>query len=371
MITRRKLIFSGGAAIASAPFVARASVTPVLGLSLPLTGVQAANAQDMLEGYQLASAAMGNSFRIEVLDDGSDPARTVENIKKIEAMGVLATSGIIGTPHAQAAVPVASAAGLPVIGMRSGASSLRNGDPGVFHMRSSFDAELIRLATIIAGGGNKSVNILYSDDSFGKSSVKTMEVALNKLGVAAPNPVAVSRNGENLASSVDLLAIRAKAEKEQSAIVLLVIAGPFIEATRLLREKHKVIMPILGMSHVVNRKLISESNAGFAGLGVMLAFPLPRVNKDLVAQKYRSIAIASKKPELIESLSVFEGFFYGMTFGAAVREIGAGGGRKDLASAMRKGFSYDGLTVSMNSKNEGYGFIDVAYKNSVTGKLHT
>lgn len=372
MLSRRDLLISGAAAVASAPFVARAASIPVLGLTLPLTGVQSEIALDMLDGYRLAAASMDDSFSIEVLDDASDPARTTENIRKLGASaGVLAASGIVGTPHAQAALPVATASGLPVVGIRSGAASLRGGEAGVFHFRSSYEAELDRLAQILAGSGSKNVEVIFSDDSFGKGSVKTLRASLDRLGVKMAEPISVNRNGENLAASVERLAERARAAKEYTAIVLLVIAGPMIDATRLLREKHKIVAPVYAMSHVANRRLAMENLPSFSGLGVMLAFPLPRVSKEAIAYKYRSIAIASKKPELVESLAAYEGFFYGTVFGAAFREIGTGGTRKELSQALRKGFSVGGVQVAMNSKNEGYSFVDVAYKNSLTGKFHT
>lgn len=377
MHTRRTLIFTAVTAVAPATF-AKAAISstggdtqiPLLGLSLPQTGVQSEIAQDLLDGYQLASLAAGETFGVLALDDESKAENTAKNIEALSNNHrVLAVSGIVGTPHAQAALPIAVRAGLPVVGIRSGAASLRKGQSGVFHLRSTYESELIRMSAMLAGAGYKRVQIIFSDDSFGKESKQTLSVSLAALGVSAPDPIPVDRNGGNMKTAVAEVAKRCMVfDRTPTAIVLLVISAPAVKATQMLRTEHKIIFPVYAMSHVLNRTVASKVIPGFTGFGAMLAFPLPRTNTEIVAGKFRETATKAGKKDLIESPTAYEGFFYGSVFAKALRSAGSAT-RKGVVASLQSGIDVYGMPIHPNALGEGYGFIDVARKDSVTGLL--
>lgn len=381
MSTRRNfLVSSCGAAFSaaatanllSAPIPMPSVARPVLGLTLPLTGVQAEVASDLQDGYRMAAAAHGGIFDIAVLDDYSMADKAAENVRLFaETPGVLALSGIVGTPHAELALPFAVEQSLPVVGIRSGARSLRKGQSGVFHFRSTYESELERLASIIAGSHSERVEVLFSEDSFGKGSAATLTAKLQELGIAHGEPVPMMRNGENLNQAVDELAARTKKGGHVS-IVLLVIAGPLIRATTRLRSQHQVLMPIYGMSHVANRRVSLEKINELSGLGVMLAFPLPRYQYMAIGQSFKDACVKARTPELIESLTCYEGFFYGSIFASALKDAGGNAAtRQKLVQRLSLGVKVGGMDLRPNSKNEGYHFIDLAYKHGKSGKLYT
>ncbi len=381
MLTRRTLFLSALAATAGSmahaaapittPLPGLTSTTPVLGLSLPLSGVQAEIANDLLGGYELAALASDGAFRLQVLDDASKADATALNVQALaKDPRVLAISGIVGTPHAQAALPIAVQAQLPVVGIRSGAASLRQKQPGVFHLRSTYEAELQRMAGMLAGAGYQRVQIVFSKDSFGVASKDTLVQALGALGLAAPEPISMERNGDNLHEAIGQIARRCKdTEPVATAIVLLVISAPAIEATRMLRTQHQIILPVYAMSHVVNRTLASKPMPGTAGFGAMLAFPLPRTSRDSVAAKFRETAERGGKSDLTDSLTAFEGFFYGSVFAHALLASPGVATRKDIIERLHGGLSVYGLPIRPNDANEGYAYIDVAYKESKSGLL--
>lgn len=381
MLNRRTLFLS--ALVATSSGLARAAApistplpgnqAPALGLSLPLSGVQAEIAQDLLGGYELAALASGGAFRLQVLDDTSKADVTALNVQTLaKDQRVLALSGIVGTPHAQAALPIAIEAGLPVVGIRSGAASLRNRQSGVFHLRSTYESELQRMASMLAGAGYQRAQIVFSKDSFGIESKDTLVQALGALGLSAPAPVAMERNGENMQEAIGQIARRCMVnEPVSTAIVLLVISGPAIAATQMLREQHRIILPVYAMSHVINRTLASKPMPAMAGFGVMLAFPLPRTSHESIAAKFRDTAERAGKRSLSDSPTAFEGFFYGSTFAQALQASGGSATRKDIISHLHEGLSVYGLPIHPNDLNEGYSYIDVAYKESKSGLLRT
>jgi ABC-type branched-subunit amino acid transport system substrate-binding protein len=161
---RRRNILKGGLAFSLPLFSASsysANATPIIGLTLPKTGVQAAVGAELEAGYQLAIKASGSNMRLLVLDDGGVVDRVVTNVQQFARnVDVITVSGIVGAPHAQAALPVAKTAGLPVIGIRSGSNTLRSGSPNVIHLRSSYDDELDSLAKMCSGFGLTHISIM-------------------------------------------------------------------------------------------------------------------------------------------------------------------------------------------------------------------
>lgn len=187
------------AAAIAVPSLGRASFTPTLGLSLPLSGPQELVAKEILIGYQLAMHATNNVLNLKVLDDESKAERTADNIKKFgEDAAVIAASGIVGTPHAQAAIPIAMKLGLPLVGIRSGSASLRQGQEGVFHLRSGFNEELDKIAAMCKGGGIEKMAIMFSSDTFGTEARDALTASLKTLGIEIISSVAVERNGDNV-----------------------------------------------------------------------------------------------------------------------------------------------------------------------------
>lgn len=171
MICRRNAIGALVGACMGFPAIVRAAPTHKIGISLPLSGVQAEVGQEMRQGYELAFSTAGMPFQLVFVDDASKAENAAENMRSFAGDKlVIASSGIVGTPHAQAALPVATSAEIPVLGIRSGARLLRNGKNSAYHLRSSFEDELTYLAKDAVGRGQKKLAIVYSEDSFGNAS---------------------------------------------------------------------------------------------------------------------------------------------------------------------------------------------------------
>lgn len=365
---RRHLLVAASAAAATST-TSWASPGRVLGLSLPLTGVQAEVARDLALGYQLALDAASSDLTLMILDDESKPDLTAANIRRFASdRSVMVVSGIVGTPHAQAAIPLAHKAGLPVVGIRSGANVLRTGGPGVFHLRSSFEDELTKVVDQCKGAGFEKMVLLYSNDSFGTGSrdhmLKTMELA--GMGVLASIPV--ERNGSNIASACDEAAKTLRASTVPTGVALLLIANPMVRAATELRQTHKIALPIFAMSFVATRDIATVPNAALAGLGVVDAFPIPWSSRLPLAMQFRANAVRMARPEALRSLTTFEGYFYGTVI-AHARAASIGGGREALVKALHAGVSFDGISIRFDDKLVGHRFLEVVRKGTHDGLL--
>lgn len=367
---RRTLLYGACATVASSAVatLARANSRTRIGIPLPFTGVQAEVANDLRSGYEMAFAQAGR-FGLEIepiwADDHSKPDKTallVDGFARDPSF--VATTGIVGTPHAKAAVPLAVRGALPVVGLRSGAVELRDGTPGVYHLRASFAEELTSISKVIAGSGSGRVAVVYSDDAFGKASAAHVERVSKTLGLTIVSKVAAERDGSNVTTAV---AEALKPELRAAALLLLVLEGPMIKATQHARQALSYIGPVFCMSFCATRRLAESDDPNLVGLGLMSAFPLPRIDLSPLAKGFRTVAADWHRPGVVNSLTSFEGFLYGSVLLRALQRAPEAT-RRGLMAAMSTPQDVGGIRVQFDAQFVGYRYLQLVYK-SRTGVL--
>lgn len=332
---------------------------PSLGITLPLTGVQAEVAKELEIGYKLATAEMGVGLR--VLDDQSVPANVEKNVRELAAdPSVLALSGIVGTPHAEAGLAVASAAKLPVVGIRSGAQHLRTKFPEVFHLRASYEDEIDKMVDYCRGAGVTKMAILFSEDSFGTTSRDHLIRRLNESNIEVASSIGVDRNGANIEAAskktVDAMA------GGFGAIALLLIVKPMALAAHELRVKHKMTLPILAMSFTITKNIASSKDEALSGLGLVSAFPLPRSGIGF-RQQFRQALAEKNLQNLQESVTAYEGYFYGTVASKAI--LAANGQRMGIAKSLTSSVLTVGdARIDFTGGKVGYRYLELLRKGN-------
>lgn len=340
-----------------------------VGLSLPLVGVQAEVAKDLQRGYELAAeyAAKrdGLTMSFAIADDGSKPDNVAKNMALFAKDPTIAVaSGIVGTPHAKAGLPVALQGGLPVVGIRSGAEELRTAAAGLYHLRASFNDELARMLRYCNGAGVRTLKVIYSDDDFGKASFAFVKDNVEKFGVKLVAGVAAKRNGDDIGDRT------ADAVGPQSThadgLLLLLIADPMQRALNQARNVHNYYNPAFCMSFCATREVALKKDRWIGGLAMYSAFPIARQMPGVaMARAFHESAMASKDPDIAVSLSAFEGFFYGTTIArAAVRSRGDTT-RAALVDALNRtppAIDLGGIPVAFDKDRVGYKHLQLAYK---------
>lgn len=337
-----------------------AASSPTLGVTLPLTGVQAEVAKELQVGYQLATAEHGIALR--VLDDKSVPANVAQNIKELAAdPSIMALSGIVGTPHAEAGLAIANASKLPVIGIRSGAQHLRAKFPDVFHLRASYEEEIDKMVGYCQGANITKMSILYSDDSFGTTSRDHLVKRLGEANIQVASNIAVDRNGANIEDATKKTADAIAGGL--GAIALLLIVKPMTMAANELRIRHKVILPIMAMSFTITKTVASVKDKALSGLGLVTAFPLPQVGVGL-RQQYRQALLKQNLTALQESVTAFEGYFYGTVASKAI--VAANGRRSGIAPFLESNVLTlaDARVDFTTGSKVGYRYLELIHKTS-------
>lgn len=342
--------------------VARSAVRARVGLSLPLKGVQATVAQELLAGYQLSAAAArqaGIELDLLVENDDSKPLKTAELIQKFGLdPTVVATTGIVGTDHAKAAIPGARTAGLPVVGLRSGASELRDGRAGVYHLRASYEAEIDRMVAML-GTADSRVSVVASEDSFGVPLARYLQKKAAERGIRVVRVVPTERYGSGIRDAIHLAT---NPDDRASALVILMITKPAIEGVRAARDA-AFLAPIFTMSFTAGRELVNAGPGVFRGLGLVTAFPVARAAHDETSNAFRRAAVMASRLDLVESVTAAEGFWYGATLARAIAKCGDRVTREGLVHALETtpAVRVGGEPLRFDDARVGRQFLQVLY----------
>lgn len=364
LLTCAALSTLAGSSIGQVAFPSNAE--RIIGLSLPLSGAQAEVGKDLEQGYRLGLKAAGANYDLLVLDDGGEVLRAVENTKAfIKNKNVIAMSCLVGTAHAQAVIPITEAAGLPMLGLRSGSRSLRKGVYNVFHLRSSYEEEQEIIAQMCGGGLIKRIGIIYSDDPFGKEAYPFMEAALAAKGIKVLPPMPANRDGSNIKQVSKAFAnmLYDNPANEYTGVILLLVSKPMQDAVRELKEVHRLVGPMFAMSFTATKSVTSEVIPHLAGLGLVTAFPIPTTSNTRLVQAYKRDCEAFKAPELMGTLTGFEGWFY-----ASVMARTGAQTRAQVIQRMNAGVQFSDLTIKPDAYKVCFKHLQIAMKQS-DGKL--
>ena len=128
----------------------------------------------------------GRKINLLVADDGYDPDRAIDaTLKMIEEQKVFALFGYVGTPTANAVLPIIKETNTPLIGPFTGAMTLRKPViPNVINIRASYDDEPEMLVEyFIKNKGAKRFAVFYQNDGFGLAVLSGTINALKRRGM--------------------------------------------------------------------------------------------------------------------------------------------------------------------------------------------
>jgi branched-chain amino acid transport system substrate-binding protein len=315
-------LFIGASAHAS-----NAGVTPTeirLGASVVLSGPLGPQTAEYGVGSRLlfdavnrAGGIHGRKISYVTLDDGFDPARTVENTRKlIEDNKVFMIFHNTGTAQTAAILPMVKASRTIVFGPVTGASSFRDTfNPLVFHVRASYGNEARRILSQIRQMGITRVGVFYQDDGFGKALLGELKRASETEGVPFAVEVSVDPKQPDFAAAAATMA------KAQPQAVVLGTAGStftsFIKAVHASGAKPSFYGFSVVSLDVINRELQDKAR------GVILAQIMPSLRSATVpvVTEYLKL-LKEKSPDAVPSASQFDGFVHARLLVEGLRRTG-------------------------------------------------
>jgi len=353
--------------IASVAHGADAGVRPdavLLGQSAALAGPAAALGTEMRDGalayFHVVNAGGGvNGRKIELrsLDDGYEPDRAAANTRKlIEADGVFALFGYVGTPTSQAALPILTAAKVPFFGAFTGAELLREPfNRLVFNLRASYFDETEKMVDHLVTGGKRKIAVFHQNDSFGQAGLSGVENAMRRRNLKIAAAGTVERNTTDVAAAVKTIG----AAKPDAVIMI----SAYRSCAEFVRQAKKsgMVADFLNVSFVGAKALAGE--LGAEGYGVMISqvVPFPWAQSIAVVKEYQR-AMAASFPKSALSFTSLEGFLAAKVFAEGLRRAGRDLTRAKLIAGLEALRDYDagGFSVAFSpTSHNGSRFVDL------------
>lgn len=297
-LTRRKFSLTSGAALLGGFSLARAQSEGkiILGQSAAFTGLSAQLGIQFNQGAKLyfdqlnAQGGVGRQLiEIRQLDDGYEPARCVENTKKLIADDVFALFGYVGTPTSIAALPLAVKDKIPFIAPFSGAMALRQPlHKNVFHVRASYNDETALIVKQMVNLGLKKIAVFYQNDAYGQAGLDGAELALTSLGLKPVAKATVERNSVEVAQAVKTLVAAAPDG--------IIQVGSYKACAAFIRAAQKAGYggTFYNVSFVGTQALADELGKDGAGVVVSQVMPSPYRTVKPIAREFAEAVKAAK-----------------------------------------------------------------------------
>ncbi len=150
----------------------------LIGQTAGHTGAVAATVKEATDGARLYFNAVnarggiaGRKLELLVMDDGFDPQRAADNVRALNARGVITLFLTRGTPHNQRIMPLLTEFKLPLVGPSTGALVLHEPvHPWLFNVRATYQREAERCIKHLQSTGATRIALVQVDDSFGQDA---------------------------------------------------------------------------------------------------------------------------------------------------------------------------------------------------------
>ena len=328
----------------------------VFGQAAALSGPAAALGQGMRVGIEAAFAEVnraggikGRKLELKSVDDGYEPTRSIEAVKKLLAEDkVFAIAGSVGTPTAAATLPIATAAGAPFIGAFTGVEFLRDPyKPLVMNIRASYFEETEAMVEHLTRDlGATRIAIMYQDDAFGQAGFAGLMKALDKRKMPLAAEGTFERN--TVAVKGALLAVR---RARPGAVIMIAPYKPAAEFIKLARQI-KFDATCVNISFVGSDALAKELGGGGEGTVVTQVVPFPNDAAIPIVARYHA-ALKVSAPDAQPGFVSLEGYLVGRAIAAVLDKMDGAPTRKAFVEAVQKsgGFDLGGVKLAYGPAN--------------------
>lgn len=353
-------------ASALAPAVqAQATGSIVLGASLPLSGANAAAGKEglaVLQSYvdsvNRAGGIDGRPLQLTALDDGFNPQKAADNARELAAGKAVALVNCWGSSSCSTMVPVATQAGLPLVGGIAGGGTMRS-EPGryAFNIRASTVAEIDTMVRHMASIGQTSVAVFYQDDGFGKGSHKTALEVLGKRNLKPVLEMAMAPDGSNAAAIA-----KAMAELPALNSALVLASPPATIALITQARKNGLRTQFYNLAAQANNTVLQGLGEHTGNVVFSTLVPSPWRSAIAVVKDYQQVAEAAEgKPHY--SYLGMEVYLNARTLVEGLRKAGRNVQRESLVTALETldAHQYGPMALRFGAKQrEGSSYVGLA-----------
>jgi ABC-type branched-subunit amino acid transport system substrate-binding protein len=334
----------------------------------PLSGPLAETGRQVQQGAQLAfreandaGGINGQKIILETLDDAYKVDETLRLAREVakQPEKPVALLGLVGTGNVAALIKehVIDDIGVPVIGVRTGATALRQPThPLVYHLRASYSAEVDKLIEVASTIGNSRFAVMYQDDPFGQDGLKALQQALDQRKLPLVASASYEKNTTKVEAAVDTMLKTSNI----SAIILVANSKATAAFVKAYREKGGLAQ-LYTLSVTNDREVVATIGPKLArGLGITQVVPFPTSGVLPLTRGYQRL-LAKYQPDGQPNVSSMEGYLYGKVLVEALRRAGPKPSREALTKALAAGpFEFGGYQIKFPSgSHEGSDFVEL------------
>jgi ABC-type branched-subunit amino acid transport system substrate-binding protein len=296
----------------------------------------------------------GRKIKLVSVDDGYEPDKAAANTKKLIAEDkVLALFGYVGTPTANAALPIFTEAKVPFIGAFTGAQSLREPfNRYVFNVRASYFDETEQIVAHLVLQGITKIAVFYQNDAYGKAGLAGVERAMKarKLEIAAT--ATVERNTTDVTAAVGKLA------KSGTSAVIMISAYKSCAAFIKSMKTAGGLQQFWNVSFVGSKALAGELGDDGRGVQISQVVPFPWSDSTPIVRDYQKQIGAPDK----YSFTSLEGYIAAKILVEGLKRAGKNPTRESLVDGLAGMGKTDlgGFTVTYTPTNHnGSSYVDL------------
>lgn len=333
-----------------------------IGQSVPLTGPGAAQSKSYVAGLGLSldsvnrsGGVSGRPLQLVTLDDGLQPARTLENLKTLlKEHEISLLTGVAGTENVLAIEDLLRSSGVPLLGAVAVSDQARTRTAGaVYYIRASYRREAERIIEQIATQGLTSVGIAFSDTPGGHELRKAQEELFAKRGIKVKVTTGLKRDGSGIDEAATALAAA-----RPDAVLLNAPGGV---PARLIGAMNRLgaSPAYFGMSLVAAETTAQALGTRLRSLVISQVMPYPWSRTLPLVEEFRRRAGAANAPV---DYSAMEGYVTGLVLADVLRRAGPVVSPAKLHAAIRatRG-SFCGVDVNFGGSNNGSRYVDLIH----------
>lgn len=304
-------------------------------------------AQAVFNEVNAKGGVHGRKIQLVVGDDGYEPDKAVdETLKMIEKEKIFSLFGYVGTPTANAVLPIVKEMDVPLVGAFTGAMTLRAPvTKQVFNVRASYDDEAETLVAHFLEKGAKSVAVFYQEDGFGQAVLSGTEKALKKRNLQVAAKGTFQRNTLAIKSG-----LAAMLDAKPDAVVMV---GPYAPLAAFIKEARAAGLKsqLATVSFVGTDNLVAEVGKDGDGVLISQVVPFPEDDSSPLAKECRDVISRHASAKL--GFVNFEGCVTARLLVSALERAGKEPTRASLISALdgMKGHDLGGVSVNLSADN--------------------
>ena len=301
----------------------------------------------------------GRKIELRSLDDGFDPARSVENIKTLandKSLSAFILSR--GTANAEAMLPVLLELKIPLLGPVGGSQKMHfPPNRYLFNLRTQTQTEVAKAIGQLSAQGVTRLAVVYTDDAFGNDAVQGFDKVMADRNLKPVARLSIERGSVDVTQAVDRLAAT-----NPQATLGICIAKACAALVKTMRSKG-VTSQFVSLANTSSSGYVKDLGSVGRGVIVTQLFPYPASRVSALAQELRDLAVSSK---FTPSYAAMEGMIAAKVMVEALKRAGDNPTPEKIVVALEsfKNYDFGGFSVNFGPGNRtGSEFVDLSIIN--------